>query len=65
MPNNKERMFDRLHSTGDATVDDIKIVRQVAPNCKIKAVGGIRTAQKALIMLNAGAERIGTFPAFR
>jgi len=60
MPNNKERMFDRHHSAGDATDDDIKLMKEVTPKCKIKAAGGIKTAQQAFMMLNAGAERIGT-----
>jgi deoxyribose-phosphate aldolase len=49
-----------LHSAGGATVEDVKLVKESAPNCKIKAAGGIKTVQKALEMLDAGAERIGT-----
>jgi len=49
-----------LHPAGGATVEDIKLIKQTAPNCKIKAAGGIKTAKKALEMLAAGAERIGT-----
>jgi len=49
-----------LHPAGGATVEDIKLIKQTAPNCKIKAAGGIRTAKQALEMLAAGAERIGT-----
>jgi deoxyribose-phosphate aldolase len=49
-----------LHSAGGAAVDDIKLMKQAAPNCKIKAAGGIKTAKQALEMLEAGAERIGT-----
>jgi deoxyribose-phosphate aldolase len=48
------------HPAGGATVEDIKLIRQIAPNCKIKASGGIKTAKQALEMLAAGAERIGT-----
>lgn len=43
-----------------ATVEDIKLMKETAPNCKIKAAGGIKTAKQALEMLAAGAERIGT-----
>ena len=49
-----------LHSAGGATVEDIKLMKETAPNCRIKAAGGIRTAKQALEMLDAGAERIGT-----
>jgi deoxyribose-phosphate aldolase len=49
-----------IHPAGGATVEDVKLMRETAPNCKIKAAGGIRTAMQAIEMLNAGAERIGT-----
>ena len=49
-----------LHPAGGATVEDIKLMKESAPNCKIKAAGGIKTAKQALDMLEAGAERIGT-----
>jgi deoxyribose-phosphate aldolase len=49
-----------LHPTGGATLEDVKLMKETAPNCKIKAAGGIRTAKQALEMLAAGAERIGT-----
>jgi deoxyribose-phosphate aldolase len=49
-----------LHPAGGATAEDVKLIRQIAPNCKIKAAGGIKTAKQALEMLEAGAERIGT-----
>jgi deoxyribose-phosphate aldolase len=35
-------------------------MKETAPRCKIKAAGGIRTAQQAIAMLQAGADRIGT-----
>ncbi len=49
-----------LNPAGGATIEDIKLMKETAPNCKIKAPGGIRTAKRALEMLAAGAERIGT-----
>jgi len=49
-----------LHPAGGATIEDIKLMKETAPNCKIKAAGGIKTAKQALEMLAAGAERIGT-----
>jgi deoxyribose-phosphate aldolase len=49
-----------LHPAGGATLEDIKLMRETAPKCKIKAAGGIRTAEQAIEMLAAGAHRIGT-----
>jgi deoxyribose-phosphate aldolase len=49
-----------LHPAGGATPEDIKLIAETAPRCKIKAAGGIRTAEQALGMLAAGAHRIGT-----
>lgn len=49
-----------MHSAGGATVDDVKLIKETAPNCKVKASGGIKTAHDAIAMLNAGADRIGT-----
>ncbi|UCC98286.1 MAG: deoxyribose-phosphate aldolase [Phycisphaerales bacterium] len=49
-----------LHPAGGATVEDVKMIKETAPNCKIKAAGGIKTATRALEMLAAGAQRIGT-----
>jgi len=49
-----------LHPAGGATVEDVRLMRETAPSCKVKAAGGIRTAQQAIAMLTAGAERIGT-----
>jgi deoxyribose-phosphate aldolase len=49
-----------MNPAGGATVEDVKLMKEYAPNCKIKAAGGIRTAKQALEMLKAGADRIGT-----
>ena len=49
-----------LNPAGGATIEDIKLMKETAPKCKIKAAGGIRTAKQVLEMLAAGAERIGT-----
>ena len=47
-------------STGGATVDDVKLMREhVDSRVKVKAAGGIRTADDFLDMVRAGAERIG------
>jgi deoxyribose-phosphate aldolase len=46
---------------GDATVADIALMRNaVSSRVSVKASGGVRTAQDAIAMINAGAARIGT-----
>jgi deoxyribose-phosphate aldolase len=48
-------------STGGATVDDVKLMREtVGPKFGVKASGGIRDTQTALAMIEAGATRLGT-----
>jgi deoxyribose-phosphate aldolase len=49
-----------MNPAGGATVEDIKLMKENAPHCKIKAAGGIRTVKQAIEMLEAGADRIGT-----
>ncbi len=49
-----------LHPAGGATVEDVRLMKEAAPDCRIKAAGGIRTLKQALAMLDAGAERIGS-----
>jgi deoxyribose-phosphate aldolase len=49
-----------MNPAGGATVEDVKLMKEYAPNCKVKASGGIRTVKQALEMLEAGADRIGT-----
>ncbi len=49
-----------LHPSGGATVEDIRLIRETSQRYKIKASGGIRTADQALAMIEAGADRIGT-----
>ena len=47
-------------STGGATVEDVRLMREhVDTRVKVKAAGGIRTADDFLAMVAAGAERIG------
>lgn len=47
-------------STGGATVEDVRLMRgHVDARVKVKAAGGIRTADDFLAMVAAGAERIG------
>lgn len=48
-------------STGGATVEDVKLLREaVGPAFGVKASGGIRDTQTTLAMIEAGANRIGT-----
>lgn len=47
-------------SVSGARVEDVKIMKEaVASSCKVKASGGIRTAQDMDEMIEAGADRIG------
>ncbi|MDO8682002.1 MAG: deoxyribose-phosphate aldolase [Armatimonadota bacterium] len=47
-----------------ATVEDIRLIRNtVGSGVGVKASGGIRTVEQAMVMLNAGANRIGTSSA--
>lgn len=48
-------------STGGATVEDVKLMRQtVGPDMGVKASGGVRDRATAKKMIEAGATRIGT-----
>jgi deoxyribose-phosphate aldolase len=48
-------------STGGATVEDVKLMREtVGPKFGVKAAGGIRDTKTALAMIEAGATRLGT-----
>ncbi len=46
--------------SGGATVEAIRLMRQTVPYLGIKASGGIRNRQDTLMMIEAGASRIGT-----
>ncbi|WML38589.1 deoxyribose-phosphate aldolase [Neobacillus sp. OS1-2] len=47
-------------STGGATVEDIRLMRQtVGPEIGVKASGGVRSREDAVAMVEAGATRIG------
>lgn len=48
-------------STGGATKEDVALMRKtVGVVCKVKASGGIRDAATAKLMVDAGADRLGT-----
>ncbi|MEI7617153.1 MAG: deoxyribose-phosphate aldolase [Actinomycetota bacterium] len=50
-----------FHPTGGATLDAVRLMRHtVGAVCGVKASGGVRTAEVALAMIEAGASRIGT-----
>jgi len=51
---------------GGATVEDVALFgREIGPAVKIKAAGGIRSAEAAEQMLNAGADRLGSSALLR
>jgi deoxyribose-phosphate aldolase len=47
------------HKAGGARVEDVRLMAEAAPRCKIKAAGGIRTLSDTLAFIEAGAARIG------
>jgi deoxyribose-phosphate aldolase len=47
-------------SSGGATVEDVKLMRSIVGNMGVKASGGIRDAETAMKMIEAGATRLGT-----
>lgn len=47
-------------SSAGATVQDIKLMRSIVGNMGVKASGGIRDAETAMKMVEAGATRLGT-----
>jgi len=48
-------------STGGATVEDVRLMREVVgQDVGVKAAGGLRTYEDAVAMLKAGANRLGT-----
>ncbi len=49
-----------LHPAGGATVEAVRLLHRHAAPMGVKAAGGIRTADVALAMIEAGATRIGT-----
>jgi len=49
-----------FHSSGGATVEHVRLLNKHSAPLRVKASGGIRTAQQALAMIEAGASRIGT-----
>jgi deoxyribose-phosphate aldolase len=49
-----------MHPAGGAKVEDVRLMKEAASHCKIKAAGGIRTAKQVLEFIDAGADRIGT-----
>lgn len=52
-----------FNPAGGGNVEDVKLMAEAAPGCRIKAAGGIRTAGQALELIEAGATRIGTSAA--
>lgn len=48
-------------SVGSATAEDVQLMRQeVGPQMGVKASGGIKSAEQAELLIEAGADRLGT-----
>lgn len=54
-----------FHPAGGATPEHVRLMAQAAPQCKVKAAGGIKTLPQALAMIDAGASRIGASASVR
>jgi deoxyribose-phosphate aldolase len=48
-----------FHPAGGARVEDVRLMVEAAPGCRIKAAGGIKTLDQTLAFIEAGASRIG------
>lgn len=48
-----------FHKAGGARIEDVKLMAESAPRCRIKAAGGIKTTEQALAFIEAGVSRIG------
>jgi len=48
-----------LNPAGGAKVEDVRLMAETVNHCQVKAAGGIRNAEDALAMIEAGATRIG------
>jgi deoxyribose-phosphate aldolase len=46
-------------STGGATAQHVTLMKQTVPGLKVKAAGGIKDFDDAVVMIEAGADRIG------
>ncbi|MFQ5463383.1 MAG: deoxyribose-phosphate aldolase [Phycisphaerae bacterium] len=49
-----------LHRSGGATLAHVRLLHRCASPLRVKAAGGIRSAEAAQAMIEAGAARIGT-----
>jgi len=47
------------YSTGGATIEAVKLMKETVPHLKVKAAGGIKTFEQARVLIDAGADRIG------
>lgn len=48
-----------FQKAGGANVDDVRLMIESAPNCRIKAAGGIKTLDQVMQFIEAGVSRIG------
>jgi deoxyribose-phosphate aldolase len=48
------------YAPGEATIEDVRLLKEtVGDEARVKASGGVRDAESALRLLDAGASRIG------
>lgn len=49
-----------MNKAGGASIEAVKLMKQCARGCKVKAAGGIKTLERARKFIEAGAARLGT-----
>ena len=49
-----------FHASGGARLEDVRLMVESAPGCKVKASAAIRTLEQTLSFIEAGAVRIGS-----
>lgn len=49
-----------FHKSGGAQLEDVKLMVESAPGCKVKASAAIRTLEQTVAFIEAGAVRIGS-----
>lgn len=52
-----------FHPAGGPSLEDVQLIKQAAPACRIQAAGGICSTEQVLAFIQAGTHRIGTSAA--
>jgi deoxyribose-phosphate aldolase len=52
-----------MNPAGGASIEAVKLMKEWAPRCRLKAAGGIKTLRQVEDFIEAGADRLGTSSA--